>query len=86
MTLCVTCPQEWVTVSNGLDTRYESALQEGKRVLEKYDCEWFMNFYEEREKICAYEFEQTPRISTYLYAVCAGPYNFLEDHDSMYPP
>ena len=25
MTLSVLCPQEWVTVSNGIDTRYEEA-------------------------------------------------------------
>lgn len=32
------------------------------------------------------EFETTPRISTYLYAVCSGPYTVFEDFDPHYPP
>ena len=32
------------------------------------------------------EFEQTPRISPYLYAICAGPYKVFEDYDPMYVP
>ena len=47
---------------------------------------WFENFYEDKEDLCSYEFEQTPRISTYLYAVCAGPYTFFEDFDASYIP
>lgn len=47
MTLCITCPQEWRAISNGIDTRYEHALTTGKRVLEKFDCMWFMNFYDD---------------------------------------
>lgn len=86
MTLSVTCPNKWRTISNGLDTRYENAVTDGKRVLEKYDCMWFMNFYEDPTQVCSYEFEQTPRISTYLYAVCAGPFTHFEDYDPMYPP
>ena len=86
MTLCVVCPKVWRTVSNGLDTRYENALLDGKRVLEKYDCMWFLDFYEDKDSVSSYEFEQTPKISTYLYAVCAGPYTFYEDYDAMYPP
>ena len=45
-----------------------------------------MDFYDDHESVCSYEFEQTPKISTYLYAVCAGPYTFFEDYDPMYPP
>lgn len=33
-----------------------------------------------------YEFETTPKYSTYLYALCAGPYHIFEDFDPMYPP
>ena len=32
------------------------------------------------------DFEQTLKISTYLYAVCAGPYQVFEDYDPMYVP
>lgn len=86
MTLCAICPKAWKIISNGIDSRYENAFDEGKKVLEKYDCMWFENFYEDKEDLCSYEFEQTPRISTYLYAVCAGPYTFFEDFDASYIP
>lgn len=86
MTLSACCPIEWNTVSNGIDTRYENAAKEGQRVLEKFDCQWFLDFYEDPTRVAAYEFEQTPRISTYLYAICSGPYSYFEDYDPMYPP
>jgi len=86
MTLSALCPKDWRTVSNGIDTRYENALLNGKRVLEKFDCVWFMEFYDDKENVCSYEFEQTHKISTYLYAICAGPYTFFEDYDPMHPP
>jgi aminopeptidase N len=31
-------------------------------------------------------FEETPRISTYLFAICAGPYHVFEDLDPMHVP
>mmetsp|Transcript_23445 Transcript_23445/g.36115 ORF Transcript_23445/g.36115 Transcript_23445/m.36115 type:complete len:277 (-) Transcript_23445:1742-2572(-) len=86
MSLSVICPQEWRTISNGSDTRYENAVLNGRRVLEKYDTMWFLDFYEDQNTISSYEFEQTPKISTYLYAVCAGPYTFFEDYDPMHIP
>lgn len=86
MQLAVTCPQEWRVVSNGIDTRFEDAKTKGRRVLEQFDCMWLLDYYEPDQAVTSYEFEQTPRISTYLYAICAGPYNFLEDYDPMYPP
>ena len=86
MTLSILCPQEWRAISNGIDTRYEKALQNGKRVLEKFDCAWQLDFFEDPNAVCSYEFEQTAKISTYLYAVCAGPYVFFEDFDPMHTP
>ena len=47
MTLSVVCPKQWRTISNGIDTRYENAKEQGKRILEKYDTQWFMGFYED---------------------------------------
>ena len=57
MSLCVVCPNVWRVISNGQDTRYENALLNGKRVLEKYDCMWFMEFYEDQNAVSSYEFE-----------------------------
>ena len=36
--------------------------------------------------MAAYEYEETPKISTYLYAICAGPYKVFEDDDPSYVP
>lgn len=36
--------------------------------------------------MAVYEFEQTARISSYLFAVCAGPYHVFTDYDPMHPP
>ena len=49
--------------------------------------QWFLDFYEkESEPISVVVFEQTPRISTYLYAICAGPYGVFEDYDPSHVP
>ena len=40
-----------------------------------------MNTYENQDEVSCFEFESTPRISTYLYAICAGPYKIFEDDD-----
>jgi aminopeptidase N len=86
MTLSTTVPQDWVTISNSKEVRYEHAQNEGHKVLEKYDIEWFLPFYENQNSVACYEFEQTPRISTYLYAICAGPYKVFEDDDPSSTP
>lgn len=86
MTLNLTIPNDWVAVSNEKEKRYEHADQEGKRILEKNGINWFLNFYDDHSKVSAYEFDQTPRISTYLYALCAGPYIVFEDNDPMHVP
>jgi len=33
-----------------------------------------------------FEFENTPRISCYLYAICAGNFKVFNDNDPMYTP
>lgn len=45
-----------------------------------------MNFYEDQSQVAVYEFDTTPRVSTYLYALAAGPYKCFEDFDPMYTP
>lgn len=53
-------------------------------MLERHGVESFLDFYEAKD-VLVYEFEQTARISTYLFAVCAGNFKVFEDHDGMYP-
>ena len=55
-------------------------------MIEKHALDWFLDFYGEGEHFSVNEFQQTPKISTYLYAICAGPYRVFEDFDSMYVP
>jgi hypothetical protein len=81
MTLATTVPNDWVSVSNGREHRFPHAVKEGKRILEKYQIDWFLNSYADKNAVTCYEFEQTPKISTYLYAICAGPYKIFEDDD-----
>lgn len=86
MNLTVTTPNSWNAASNGIEKRYKSAAGEGRRVLERNGIEWFLDFYEDVNAVSLSEFEQTPRISTYLYAICAGPYEVYSDNDPMYVP
>lgn len=86
MNLTVTTPNSWNAASNGIEKRYKSAAAEGRRVLERNGIEWFLDFYEDVNAVSLSEFEQTPRISTYLYAICAGPYEVYSDNDPMYVP
>ena len=72
------------TTSNPGWIRYD--FTEGKKIVEKLSCEWFLDFYKEDQRVVAYEFEQTKSISSYLYAICGGPYTMYEDFDPQYPP
>ena len=83
MQLTVICPKEWQAISNEMETRYEySDSQKGQRIIEKHNIDWFLDFYDkESQEISICEFQQTPKIPTYLYALCAGPYSKFEDFD-----
>ena len=86
MSLITTVPKDWISVSNGIETRFDGASQDGKRVLENHGLEWFLGTYDNKDDVAVYEFEQTPKISTYLFAICAGPYKVFEDSDPQYVP
>ena len=45
-----------------------------------------LDFYDKGTELSIFDFEQTPKISTYLYAICAGPYKVFVDEDPMYVP
>ena len=86
MTLAITINNDWIAVSNDKETRYETTDGEGRVVINKFGIDWFLGFYDNEEKVAVYEFQQTHKISTYLFAVCAGPYLKFEDFDPEYPP
>lgn len=84
MSLAVTLPAEWNAASNGIERRYNDAKTDGRRVLERHGIQWFLDIYD--GDVAVSEFEQTPKISCYLYAICAGPYHVFSDTDPMYVP
>jgi len=86
MSLTVMCHRDWVTVSNSIERKYDNAKDsEAKHVLDRHDISGFLKFFD-KEDAKLYEFEQTPKISCYLYAVCAGDYIVHEDLDAMHTP
>jgi len=58
-----------------------SEKNKAQRVIDKHNIKWQLGFYDEGEEISICEFAQTPKIPTYLYAICAGPYHIIEDLD-----
>lgn len=69
-----------------MERKYDNAKdKEASHVLDRHDISGFLKFFDD-EKAKLYEFEQTPRISCYLYAVCAGDYKVHEDLDPMHTP
>ena len=85
MSLVVTCPSEWKAVGNSVERRFDKAMTDGRFIMERHGIEDFLTFYESPEQVAIYEFEQTPKISTYLYAICAGNFEVFCDSDGMYP-
>ena len=87
MALTMIVPKEWQAVSNGIETRYElSDGQKGLRIVERHGIEWFLDFYDKDTEVSICDFEQTPKIAPYLYAIIAGPYKVFEDYDPQCVP
>ena len=84
MTLTVTCPEDWSAVGNAIEQRFK--FHEGSRVLERHNIRSFKDFYDDENKVAITSFEQTSKISCYLYAICAGNYKVYEDYDPMHTP
>ena len=57
MTLVVTCPKEWKTVSNSIERRFDQAIVGGKCLLERHGIESFLSLYEDISNVSLYEFE-----------------------------
>jgi len=80
------CHRDWVAVGNSIEIKYENAKdKEAKHVLDRHDISGFLKFFD-KEDAKLYEFEQTPKISCYLFCVCAGDYKVHEDLDPMHVP
>ena len=88
MQLTLVFPKDWEAVSNGIEQKFEysETNQNGLHIIEKNNLEWFLDFFKKDEVVNICDFEQTPKISPYLFAVCAGPYKVFEDFDPMHTP
>lgn len=88
MSLCVVLPKHWVGTSNGIARRFDNPAGEGKILTEKHQMDWLLNnkFYAEGKDLSIIEFEETAKISTYLYAFCCGEYIEHVYDDFRYPP
>ena len=81
--LKVLSPKEWRVLSNA----YEKSISEftSNEILNEFNLDenslnHLVNIHDIKSKnYNLYIFEDTPRISTYLYALCAGPYHCIEN-------
>ena len=87
MQLTVIAPKDWHAISNSIEQRFElSENESGKHVIERNNLQWMLDFYDPGVEVSVFDYEQTPKISPYLFAICAGPYKVFIDEDSMYVP
>ena len=83
--LKILAPKEWIVLANSseesiFDFKEESQLSSFN--LSKDAIEHLINVHDIKTKnYHCYVFDETPRISTYLYAVCAGPYYCIENKE-----
>jgi len=78
-------PQDWVVISN--EDEHEAALFGATDIsTEMKDYATFFN--EDTNKLSnskVFIFKESPRISPYIYAICAGPYGFHQRNEEGFP-
>ena len=84
LNLKVIAPKEWIVLSNSSEKEIFDFTDENELInklnLKKDSLDHLINSHDIKSKnYHVYIFEETPRISTYLYALCAGPYYCIEN-------
>ena len=80
-TLCVLVPKGWTVIST-MSQRKEVSHKGSSEFTDS--CERFLLPEKEfcdlfgEEEVSCFEFRKSPKISVYLYSVCAGPYHMFE--------
>jgi len=86
-TFSATTPSDWIALSNDSlvldlseETKAASAatLKQAAQLFEQDESKLDGGFLQ--------VFNKSPKISTYLYAIAAGPYEFIERNDEGFPP
>ena len=81
--LKILSPQEWRVLSNSYEksiSDFHSNEELSPFNLSEEAINHLVNINDIKSKnYKLYQFEDTPRISTYLYAICAGPYHCIEN-------
>ena len=84
LNLKVIAPKEWIVLSNSSEKEIFDFINEEELIkklnLNNDSLNHLVNSHDIKSKnYHTYIFEETPRISTYLYALCAGPYYCIEN-------
>ena len=83
--LKILAPKEWIVLANSSEQSifdFNDMEQISKFNLPNEAIEHLINVHDIKNKNYHwYVFDDTPRISTYLYAVCAGPYYCIENKE-----
>ena len=84
LNLKVIAPKEWIVLSNSSEKEIFDFINEEELIkklnLNNDSLNHLVNSHNIKSKnYHTYIFEETPRISTYLYALCAGPYYCIEN-------
>lgn len=81
-TLKVAVPQDWTAIANEYDSPQEQTI--GPKLSEIAKFFGYEKWEEFEPKF--FNFKETPRISTYLFALVAGPFDFFESIEDGHPP
>lgn len=80
--LRVLAPEDWVVVANGQDTAIRKQTDgEVEKALTHTDKSIALLY---NEPFRMFEFTETPKISSYLYAFIAGPFDYIEQESKIY--
>ncbi len=88
LSLQVIAPKEWIVLANSFEKEIND-FSENKISIKNDESKkhMFLNHDISNKNYHIYNFETSPRISTYLYAICAGPYHCIknEKYESKVP-
>ena len=63
--------KKWITFCNNPEITLEN----------ENNLQWMLDFYDPGVEVSVFDYEQTPKISPYLFAICAGPYKVFIDEE-----
>jgi len=78
LTLITISPQEWTIISSDYELSSHPINEESSKIMEKYGINpQISKLFDNSFKLTL--FKDTPRISTYLYSIIGGPFQYFKD-------